>query len=681
MQSMTNIAVFSVAQWGGTFDSFAELREVFALAKKNSGTLGFLPNSAFTDRGRIGHLLIGRIDDKVVGYCLFDVHRAGHIKLVHVCVDDSARGTGLGKALIDAAIDLNPHANGVLADCRRDYEMDRFWRSVGMGPKGERAGRALRGTKLVRWWRPLGGLDLFEDAALNSGLPLVTLDSNIVSDLYGLPSTDRPDRDASLGLLADWLEAAVTFAVSPQVDHEINGIENSAEREAQRSGAANLIRLRTTRPNERSVEDELAELIGPKQAKRDKSLKDDIEHLADAIRAGADFFITNDTNLINKTAAWLTDRYDIEAVRPHQLISKMATRLSRPIFQSSLIESVDLTWVPASNLDGLDLESAFVDSTEPVKEFRRRLRGELARPADTSTRALLEDREKAWALLATRLNGETLSVPFFRVLRGTRTTTVALQLARYVRRLAVASGAKRIEITDAAIPLSVTDALRIDGFQLAGATYSASVLSVVEDETELKARGLRLESSADLVELENTYWPLLVLTERVPTYLVPIQPRWAERLFGFPSDALFHVRKTDLGLSREHVYFNGGNQLRPGPARLLWYVTKDRSNDLKQLAARSRLIESVLLRPEEAHKKFGHLGVLSLRDIRAAARKDGLVNVIRFADTELLRSPLKRGEVLSLLETHRVKPPILTTREVPAALFNDVATKDERVAR
>ena len=84
MQSMTNIAVFSVAQWGGTFDSFAELREVFALAKKNSGTLGFLPNSAFTDRGRIGHLLIGRIDDKVVGYCLFDVHRAGHIKLVHV---------------------------------------------------------------------------------------------------------------------------------------------------------------------------------------------------------------------------------------------------------------------------------------------------------------------------------------------------------------------------------------------------------------------------------------------------------------------------------------------------------------------------------------------------------------------------------------------------------------------
>jgi GNAT superfamily N-acetyltransferase len=663
-----------IEPWQASFEGFADLREVFALAKKHSGTLGFLPNSAFTDRGRRNGLLLARVDGQVVGYCLFDVHRAGHIKLVHVCVDDSARGYGIGKELIDLAVALNPHANGVLADCRRDYQMDEFWRSVGMTPRSERAGRARKGSILVRWWRPLGPLDLLEAAALSSGQPLVCIDSNIVGDLYGLPETSRPDREATLGLVADWLDAEVSFAVSPHVDDEINRIADARERAAQRAGIDGLVRLRTTRPSERSLEDELLDLIGEAWLRKDKSLHDDVLHLADAIRAGADFFVTNDANLLTVALPWLKDRYGIEPVRPHQLVLRIESKLGRPVFQSALIESVDLSWVAASDVPEADLEASFVEPPQGAKEFRRQLRALLADPRHVSARVLIDDHEALWAIYAARVESGCLHVPLLRVIRGVRSTTVALQLARYIRRLAVSHGANEIVVSDLALAASVIDALKLDGFDDPESQPRASVIATAASEPTILERypSLHLDDAAGIEAVESKYWPLAVLTDKIPAYLIPIQPRWAERLFGFPNDALFHIRRTELGLSREHVYFNAGNPLRPGPARLLWYVTSDKSNTLRQLAARSRLLESRLLSPKEAHRQFGHLGVLSLREITKAARGDGKVNVIRFADTELLEPPVMREEFSELLRKHEIRGPIQSTREIPSAMYNEV---------
>jgi hypothetical protein len=111
------------------------LREVIALAKTHRATLGFLPDSAFRERAQSGNLIVARRGELVLGYCLFDLPRAGHIKLVHVCVADLARGLQLGNKLILRTIELNPLAIGVLAYCRRDYRMDRFWASAACLPE------------------------------------------------------------------------------------------------------------------------------------------------------------------------------------------------------------------------------------------------------------------------------------------------------------------------------------------------------------------------------------------------------------------------------------------------------------------------------------------------------------------------------------------------------------------
>jgi GNAT superfamily N-acetyltransferase len=657
-----------VSAWDSTStNALATLRAALALWKKNSSTLGFLPTAAFTDRARKGGFLVGEVDGKVAGYCLFDIHRAGYIKLVHVCVDDDARGTGLGKAMVDFAIEQNPMATGVLADCRRDYGIDRFWQSVGMFPKSEKPGRAKSGSILIRWWRALGQLDLFEEAALSSGLPLVAIDSNIVSDLWGSPD-GRTNRELSMSLLSDWMQEAVTLAVSVKVNVEINAIQDGAERKKQNDGAAYLMRLRTTRPDDRAIEDELTAHIDEALLKKDASLRDDVEHLADAIRAGADYFVTNDSNFIAGTAQWAAQRYGIDVVRPHKLVAEIGRGLDRPMFESRLIETVDLAWSAAVDRDEAELDALFRAPDEKPPLFRQRVRQAIAGHPATKAEVLHDDRDRAWALVAFGLDGDELVVTMFRVLRGERAPTTALQLARYLRRQAVEASAKTVRIDDPHLEDAVLDALRLDPFDLTSAVPTATVVNRRWSMREL-AENLPEE---DVTGAERRFWPLLVVESQVPTYLVPIHPRHAERLFGYSDGALFHMRRRSLGLSRELVYFHAGQEKLPsGPSRLIWYVTADKTTEVRRVVGFSRATESLRLPPKEAHERFGHLGVLGPRDIEAVAKR-GKVHVVRFEDTELLSTPLSRNDLKPLFERHGVKANFPSLRKVPTPLFDEI---------
>lgn len=90
-------------------------------------------------------------------------------------------------------------------DCRVDYGLDDFWRSLDMAPAGQRPGRAKAGSTLTIWTRSIGQLDLFESALYDSTKPKAVLDSNVIIDLYCSSALERPEREESLGLEADWL--------------------------------------------------------------------------------------------------------------------------------------------------------------------------------------------------------------------------------------------------------------------------------------------------------------------------------------------------------------------------------------------------------------------------------------------------------------------------------------------
>ncbi|KSU56007.1 hypothetical protein AS029_02635 [Microbacterium enclense] len=638
-----------------------------------------MPDTGFRDRAKHRGLLIGFIDDAIMGYVLYDVPRSNLIKLVHVCVSHQSRQTGIARAMIETAIELHPRRSLLTASCRTDYGIDRFWRSLGMHVASERAGRALSGSILMNWVKRIntqGGLDLLETATLSSNLPLAVLDTNVVGDLFLPPEIRRDHRDETAELQADWLQPLVTFAVSGEVDNELSQNQDPTTRRHVRAVSQHLTRLSTLRPNDRSLEDALLSATDPNLVARDSSLRNDVLHIADAIHSGADFFVTNDSNVILASKGWTIGEHNIRVVRPHQLIAALSPESFMTDFRSSLIDDGDLEWFVVADVE-IELEPAFrvYDIEGKPSIFAQRLRELLARRKTVTVQKLADAQGNLWALAAWELDGATLRLPLLRSIRGERGSTVAFQLLRYVRRVAWEHGATRLEITDPAISATLDAALTADKFSTAvprTATLGPATAT---------ARELVLTSAAEVALAERSRWPLVVREAGMATYLIPIQPRWATNLLGL-NDGLISLRRRGLGLSRELVYFSGSRIVPQDlPARVLWYATSDDKtrHTIQRIVARSLMVECVRLPTEEALARFSKVGVLRKSEIQAAADRDGKVNVIRFEDTELLQRPISRHEEIF---KRYVKGRVQSMRHVDPQMFDEIIAlqQDRRLA-
>lgn len=649
-------------------DADAQFKAVLAIHKAHRGTLGPMPDTAFRERARHQGLLLGLLDAQIAGYVLYDVPRSNLIKLVHVCVGNAARGTGLAREMVEAAIQLHPHRSLVSASCRTDYGIDGFWRSLGMHVASERPGRALSGSILMNWVKRINidrGLDLLESASLESGLPIAVLDTNIINDLFSAPEVQRDHREETMELQADWLQPLVTFAVSGEVDNEISQNRDREARIKLRAASQHLTRLSTLRPSDRTLEDALLAATDPRALAKDPSLRLDVLHLADAIHAGADYFVTNDSNVHHAAAtAWNVRERGIQVVRPHELIAALSPEAFLSDFRSNLIDDGDLEWHDVTS-EELGLEPAFrVYDAEPRPNvFNQRLRDLLAKRRTTRVQKLVDKQGALWALAAFELDECTLRLPMLRAIRGERGSTVAFQLLRHFRRAAAEHAATRIEVNDSAISATLDAALKADGFTdapLRAAALGPATATIQE---------LALASSAEVVLAERHRWPLVVQNANLPAFIIPIQPRWATNLLGL-NDGLISLRRRGLGLSRELVYFSG-SRIEPKalPARILWYATADKTATTRKIVARSVFVDSARISAEEALTRFKQIGVLRPSDIAGAADRTGKVNVIRFQDTELLRQQISRHDEIF---KRYVKDTVQSMQQVDPHMFDDV---------
>lgn len=640
---------------------------VLTLHKANRATLGPMPDEGFRDRARHAGLLIACQAGQVVAYALYDIPRYNLIKLVHLCVSREVRGAGWARTLVDAAVHRNPGRSFVTAACRIDYQMDGFWRALGMHATSEKPGRALNGSILTNWVKRVNldsGLDLLETAALGSGVPVAILDTNVIGDLFCPPDVRRDQREESSALHADWLQPLVTFAVSGEVDNELSRIVDPAERQHMRAETSHLTRVSTRRPTGRQLEDALLTATGPDLVAKDASLRSDVLHVADAVNAGADYFVTNDSNVHLAAAAWEPLLRGMRVVRPHELVGALTPQSFMSDFRSRLIDDGDLEWAPVASVDP-GLEASFrVFTSEPrPADFDRTMRELLARPHEIAVQKLTDGDGRLWALAAVAVEETTLKLPLLRAIRGARGATVAFQLVRHFRRMAWERGLSRVEVTDRAISPTIDAALEADGFT-AMSPRTATLGPAIAGRDELG-----LATAADVSLVERTRWPLVVTGASLPTYLIPIQPKWASLLLGV-DDGLFSVRRRGLGLSRELVYFSG-SKMRPRelPARVLWYSSSDKGISVSRVVARSVMIDATRLPVKDAVTRFASLGVLRRSDIEAAAGKDGTVNVIRFQDTERLPVSISRSD--DVFRTY-VKGEVQSMRSVDPEFFDEV---------
>lgn len=642
---------------------------VIELHRKNKATLGPLPYAAFADAGASGRLMLGMVNGEVCGYVLYGTPRQQLLKLVHVCVGAQARGSGLAKAMVDAVIASNPGRTTISAHCRVDYQLDGFWRSLDMAPTGHRPGRALKGSTLTIWTRRIGQLDLLEAALYDSDNPLAVLDTNVVVDLFASEEMHRPDRVESHGLTADWLVDLVDLAISPEVEVDVGGLQPTHERDTVRRHMSELVTVRRE-VGMRATAAELLRRMPPELTNRDSSLASDAKHLADAILAKAEYFVSRDENLITATRGWAHAQYGIDVLRPVDLIRQFNPPTAPTAFRSGHLESVGLRWAPLPS-DIRHIAERFVNTQRQEKgtQLRRALQAVLSRPDFARVDVLTDDRDREWALVATQIDDDTLSVPVLRVARGFLGETISFQLVRYLRSLALERGLDQLSITDPILDSTLQVALERDG--LIGSPPTAHLARHPSD-----ADVSHLRTNDEVADYERTHWPQVILERDVPTWIVPIQPRFARELIGFNPTLIQTRDRLALGFAREFVYFASPTMRRWNPpCRVLWYVTKDPGSTdaaaVRAIVAHSRVVDAQVLPVDDAVARYHSLGVLRGREIESYAQK-GKVLVLRFEDTQQLDVPIGRKTLYPVLESHGITRALLTTRAATPPVFDEL---------
>lgn len=177
--------------------------------------------------------------------------------------------------------------------------------------------------------------------------------------------------------------------------------------------------------------------------------------------------------------------------------------------------------------------------------------------------------------------------------------------------------------------------------------------------------------------MERRLWPLKLLDADIPTYMVSIEPAWAELLFEarLAGETLF-PRELALGLSREHVYYRSTTGLSLHyPGRILWYVKGGKLGHPEgHLRAVSQLSEVVRGGPKELYRRFSRLGAWSFDQVRQAAGTRSEAMALRVVDTELLAKPLSLEDLRAAYrevgrDFHAPQAPITVDESIFSRLY------------
>lgn len=633
-----------------------------ALGDRHTKTLGLMKPPAYRKMAEDGGLLVAVQADEVIGYALFGLpKRSAHIRLAHLCVSEDHRGKGVARLLVEAIRNRYPQRLGIKAKCRRDYELSGMWRSLGFVPRGEVRGRGRDGEILDGWWLDLGHPDLFAEVE-SDALLTVTVDHTVFADLRGI--AERGDAEESRALEAGWMTDLVELAYTPQLVHEIRDITDTAERQHQRSA---LNGLRQLTPDDAAVEersDELLQEVTHSSADLtiDTGLRRCLRYIAETSCAGLQVLATRDP-LLSRLAniAWEVARVrvvspatvtlHVDELRQAQ-VYRPADLMGTEFRSSEVATGGEDELIAFFQQSGHDDGSAFAERLRSLDEGTVAWHRELLRDGEGHPVALY-----AWAL-----DGRTLVVSVLRTASHPLEETLARQLLFLLKRLGRDCSAEIIRINDPYPSEVAKAAAGDDGFFEHDGRLIALLVNVcgTAAEVEAVAGGLARELTVETAALraglsaevaavvERAWWPAKVIDSELPSFLVPIKPRWSTELFNVP--AMLIPRSDVLGISREHVYYrSSGRRGVSVPARLLWYVSEGKSPGEGQMVVGSSRLDEVLIdTPDALFSQFEHLGVYGRVEVQEAADVSGRAMALRFSDTEIFPRPVTLRRMTSL---------------------------------
>lgn len=663
----------------------ALLDNVMSLGRQNAKTLGFFPKGAFLDYASRGHIRAYVDGEDIGGYLAFRIHHLT-VVIVHLCVADDFRNRGIAKALVDDLCERSGEYAAIRANCRVDFPADAVWPRLGFVPRGEKPGRSIQNPTILRVWvRDLGLPDLFSTAP--SDRVVAALDTNVLLDIHG-DASDRHRRE-SKALLADWLadsidQALLAFASTFRVlsDH------NSASAQERLN--------------------DLTTAIGTGESRQDQS---DRRQLAFSAVGGAQYFLTRDEAIL-ELADKIDDTLGVVALRPCDLIARTHADLVDQSFAPRRLLGSAITLRPFAAHEIEGLVPTFQDFTRREKKgpLLGLLRTSLAHSERSTGLLIIGESQHPIGLLVmdTRVNETTI-----RLLRTTP-GPIADVLARHLVWLAVQTacraGHRTTRLLDDHIPTAAKGVLGVLGFRpgrhgmakvngigVGSASELADQLeelrsvfgntSWVRDTVSVLGKDPSLIPPRLAFQYERVSWPAKLLDTDLPSFIVPIRPEWASRLFHYKlaEQSLFGVDPR-LMLRLDNVYYRSAVPRRiEAPARVLWYVAASKeSPDTGCIAATSLIAEVVHGPAKSVFSRFERYGVFEWENVLGLAKgkPHGIVQAFRFEHTEPFDTPVPLERIRDLARATRVgdvvfQSPSRVSSEFFGAVYREGFGRDE----
>lgn len=650
--------------------------------RENKKILGFLPDGAFIERFQKKQILIIQVSQQLAGYLLFSTTQRDEIRIAHLAIRGEYRGLGLSKYLVDALQQKYHNFTRIRLNCRADFAAANIWPRLNFFEYGRTTGKKADGSVLIKFQLALNDMPLFSHLEDTKSLPLIVCDTNVCLDIL---LESRLRHEAACGLLEDWIADEVELAIAEELFTDIRRINEHIPPNCE-SMIRELSWKQITATNCQLAETltKIQNILGPP---RDDSARSDQLHLATAAFHHAVAFATYDQELLDNSDDLLSV-IGLRVQRPSEIITEIDTVVRSHIYRSRELRNSGLERIRMRSASELD-QDLFVKASlgEKKKELDAYIDNALSNPSRFTIHQILNKSGSPVGLIGIQQTNKFLwSIDLLRVSNKLLGTTAGNTLAQYICDQPLGSWSdpdqRILRISNSDLRPEMTTPLQDRGFLLHNDHWWKLSLPGFWDYEELinllgtfhDAHGLptaiidklsKLAHDADLEdegtsaqELEQLIHPGKLRFGNLPTYVIPIQPRWARELFDFRIwDRPLITPETNLVINPDSVYYKRPkNSPTTQFGRILWYVSGSSTQGGFAIRACSKLTQGVTGTIKTLFRRFESLGVFEwqqLLDHFGEADASGFA--VHFTNTELLPSPITFNDTNDILETCGMK--------------------------
>ena len=634
------------------------------LGDENSKTLGFLPYAAFEKFALLNQIYGVIQNEELLGYLLYRVSYR-RVSIVHLCVSKKHRGKNVAKLLVDKLKKDTKNFLEIRLSCRNDYGIDSVWESFNFVPIQEKIGRSKKKLPLTIWRFKHNHANLFSklfDSEFQNKIS-AAIDMNVFLDIK-----DKRNKE-SQALKSDWVLSETTFYLTPEIFVEIKRNTDSGLRKESRETAFGFKFLELkdeTKFNE--IYNQLEKEFKPK----DKNDISDLRHIAYSIVSGVNFFISRDERLLKRKS--ILEDFKLQVFRPSEFIVHLDEILQSPKYEPQRLIGTNINSIRVSS-DKLNiLCDKFLAPRERKNNLKSLLRYYSAFPKNHDLITVTKDDEYLSMMIIDKSTENIIKVPVFRFLKNELKITLAKHLLYKLILIGVSKKWTVIEIEETQFDYDLIRVLKESRFMLInnrwvkynirGIYNELNLIQNIEkvigrDSDRLKIIIEKLTSfkkNKDFVNnynIERFFSPIKIVDLEIPTYIVPIKPHWAEKLFNDKSDQklpLFEPRYKLL-LNRKNVYYRSSkSKILSCPSRVLWYLSENKSEGTKGMIRAISYIDEILIdTPKKLYNQFKQLGIYEWKDISKieSNRNKNEIMAFVFSDTELFKKSISHSYIYS----------------------------------